>query len=267
MTGVQTCALPISSVGVQTSSDGNTYNTWTFGNDGTFTLPADNQIQSLGGNNGLFLPANVSYAVELFSSGTGGLGLFAANAWITLDDGNNSKTGNVEILAGRNDTNKSWVFDNTGNLTLPVNGDILDANGHSVLGSLSGYATESYVANAVANVVNSAPGALDTLSELAAALGNDASYSTTISTALGNRLRFDINTQGLTNTQKTNAATNLGLANVATSGSYNDLSNTPSIPNAQIQSDWTQSNISSLDRKSTRLNSSHIPLSRMPSSA
>ena len=45
---------------------------------------------------------------------------------------------------------------------------------------LNGYATESYVATQVANVIDSAPGALDTLNELAAALGDDASFSTTI---------------------------------------------------------------------------------------
>ena len=37
------------------------------------------------------------------------------------------------------------------------------------------------------------------------------------------------------------------LATVATSGSYNDLSNKPTIPAAQIQSDWNQTNTSSLD--------------------
>lgn len=37
------------------------------------------------------------------------------------------------------------------------------------------------------------------------------------------------------------------LATVATSGSYNDLSNKPTIPAAQIQSNWTQTNSSSKD--------------------
>jgi len=53
---------------------------------------------------------------------------------------------------------------------------------------LSGYATESYVGNSVANLVNSAPSVLDTLGELANALGNDANYSTTITTALAGKL-------------------------------------------------------------------------------
>lgn len=37
------------------------------------------------------------------------------------------------------------------------------------------------------------------------------------------------------------------LATVATSGSYNDLTNKPTIPAAQIQSDWTQSDTSAVD--------------------
>lgn len=36
------------------------------------------------------------------------------------------------------------------------------------------------------------------------------------------------------------------FATVATSGSYNDLSNTPTIPDAPVQSDWNESNSSSL---------------------
>jgi len=45
-------------------------------------------------------------------------------------------------------------------------------------------ATRSYVDTAVGNLVDSAPGALDTLNELAAALGDDANYATTTTNAL-----------------------------------------------------------------------------------
>ena len=38
-----------------------------------------------------------------------------------------------------------------------------------------------------------------------------------------------------------------GLAAVATSGSYNDLTNQPTIPAAQIQSDWNQTNTAAVD--------------------
>jgi hypothetical protein len=45
-------------------------------------------------------------------------------------------------------------------------------------------ATQGYVASQINNVINSAPGALDTLKELADALGQDANFSTTITNAL-----------------------------------------------------------------------------------
>jgi hypothetical protein len=48
-------------------------------------------------------------------------------------------------------------------------------------------ATTAFVAAAVAALVNSSPAALDTLKELATALGNDANFATTVTTALGNK--------------------------------------------------------------------------------
>ena len=87
-------------------------------------------------------------------------------------------------------------------------------------------ATKTYADNAattaVAAVIDSAPAALDTLNELAAALGDDANYSTTVSTALGNRLRVDVDTQNLTSTQQGNALTNLGLTATKTELNYVD---------------------------------------------
>lgn len=90
-------------------------------------------------------------------------------------------------------------------------------------------ATETYVNTAISNLVASAPATLDTLNELATALGNDANFSTTISTALGNRVRVDTATQNLTTTQQSNARANLGLATVANTGSYADLTNKPTL--------------------------------------
>ena len=80
---------------------------------------------------------------------------------------------------------------------------------------------KAYVDAEVAGVVDSAPAALNTLNELAAALGDDANFSTTTSTALGNRLRVDVNNQGLTGTQQANAITNLGIT--ATKAELNKL--------------------------------------------
>jgi hypothetical protein len=48
-------------------------------------------------------------------------------------------------------------------------------------------ATTAFVSTAVSNLIDSAPGALDTLNELAAAINDDASFASTVTTALGNK--------------------------------------------------------------------------------
>ena len=93
-----------------------------------------------------------------------------------------------------------------------TSGDYTDLINTPTIPSTEGLATETYVQNKIAEVVNSAPGTLDTLNELAQALGNDPNFATTMATELG---------------KKANTAS---LATVATSGSYNDLSDTPTIP-------------------------------------
>lgn len=49
-------------------------------------------------------------------------------------------------------------------------------------------ANTAFVAQAIATLVNSAPGALDTLQELAQALGNDANFAATVTNALANKV-------------------------------------------------------------------------------
>lgn len=60
-------------------------------------------------------------------------------------------------------------------------------------------------------LVNGAGAALDTLNELAAALGNDPSFATTIATEVANRVRYDT-TQTLTSPQQEQARSNIGAA-------------------------------------------------------
>jgi hypothetical protein len=71
---------------------------------------------------------------------------------------------------------------------------------------------------AVSALVNGAPGVLDTLEELAAALGNDQNFAATISTALAARVRVDVSSQGLSDLERTNARTNIGAVGVAQIG-------------------------------------------------
>ena len=49
-------------------------------------------------------------------------------------------------------------------------------------------ATTAFVSTAVTNLIGGAPGALDTLNELAAAINDDSSYASTVTTALGTKL-------------------------------------------------------------------------------
>lgn len=83
--------------------------------------------------------------------------------------------------------------------------------------SAASYASTSYVDTAISNLVNGAGTALDTLKELADALGNDASFSTTISTSLGNKA--DRTLSNLTDAGT--ARTNLGLGSMATQAANN----------------------------------------------
>jgi hypothetical protein len=50
------------------------------------------------------------------------------------------------------------------------------------------YATQTYVNTAVSNLVDAAPGTLDTLNELAAALGDDPNFATTVATSIGTKV-------------------------------------------------------------------------------
>ena len=66
--------------------------------------------------------------------------------------------------------------------------------------------------NAVAALVNGAGTTLDTLNELADALGNDANFATTIATQMGKRVRVDA-AQTFTVAEQAQGCANLGIGN------------------------------------------------------
>jgi phage-related tail fiber protein len=95
-------------------------------------------------------------------------------------------------------------------------------------------ATTAFVASAVSSLVASAPAALDTLNELAAALGNDASFSTTVTTSIAAKLAKASNLSDLTDAAT--ARSNLGLSSMATQSSSNVSITGGSIDNITIDS-------------------------------
>jgi hypothetical protein len=85
--------------------------------------------------------------------------------------------GTQVITNGRNLQNVS------GNISMFSND-----SGYITAAALNGYATQTYVNTQVANLVDSAPGTLDTLNELAAALGDDPNFATTVTNSIATKV-------------------------------------------------------------------------------
>jgi len=132
-----------------------------------------------------------------------------------------------DIVGGMVDDTQTFIsvtYDDTnGNLefVVPIK-DEDDMASNSATHLATQQSIKAYVDSEVTNLIDSSPAALNTLNELAAALGDDANFSTTTSTALGNRLRIDVSNQSLTNTQKTNVLTNLGVTATVAEINYID---------------------------------------------
>ena len=84
---------------------------------------------------------------------------------------------------------RAWTIDNASLGAQPqLNGTgLVRMAGTTVSYDNATYATQSYVTTAVSNLVNAAPSTLDTLNELATALGNDANFATTVTTSIGTK--------------------------------------------------------------------------------
>lgn len=124
-----------------------------------------------------------------------------------------SETKFYTLAGGLLDVN--WALATFADLTAIIN----DAAANTVtdktysankISALISAAQSAAVTSAVDAVTNGASTALDTLAELAAAMGNDASFATTIATALGERVRFDA-AQTMPLAKQQQACANIGV--------------------------------------------------------
>ena len=138
----------------------------------------------------------------------------------------------------RRDTSTNWSAANpvlasgeqgfeTDTLKLKIGNGVSAWNSLAYVIDVSSLATSADVTSAVNNLVDAAPGTLDTLNELAAALGDDANFASTVTSSLA--LKADTTT---VNSSLALKADTSSLATVATSGAYADVTGTPSIPSA-----------------------------------
>jgi hypothetical protein len=96
-----------------------------------------------------------------------------------------------------------------------------------------GYATQTYVNTAISNLVDAAPATLDTLNELAAALGDDPNFATTVATSIGTKLPLAGGTMTGSIDMGGNNITNIGQISVVKT-----QDNPPSGVNGQL---WWES--------------------------
>ena len=117
-------------------------------------------------------------------------------------------TGTVAILDASQTLENKTLTSNTLGSNLAAGG--FTVSGLATPAATSDAATKGYVDTQVANLVDSAPGTLDTLNELAAALGDDPNYATTITNALAAKLSLSGGTMTGAIAMSTNKITGLG---------------------------------------------------------
>ena len=136
---------------------------------------------------------------------------------LTTSLGNIELKGTVQLLSGKR------ITDSAG--TKIEFGDDIDMNSNKIteLGTPSANAdaaTKLYVDTSIADLANSAPTTLNTLNELAAALGDDANFSTTVTTSIASKLTsanvaVTVGASSITTTQDDVALNDEALVNPA----------------------------------------------------
>lgn len=131
-----------------------------------------------------------------------------------------------EIAAAiNNDPNFSTTINNALALKAPLSSPALTGTPTAPTAAQSvnntQIATTAFVKSAIAGMVGSAPAALDTLNELAAALGNDPNFATTMLNALAGKQPLDNTLTNLSGKDVAGLLTYLGLGDLGTASRRN----------------------------------------------
>ena len=159
------------------------------------------------------------------------LDIYATNTALNL------KADSIDLTHYLQVANASSISVDYNNLTNAPNLDIYASNNALALkadsAALSDYIqvanVSALVTQSIDNLVDSAPAALDTLNELAAALGDDNNFASTVTTNLASKASNTyVNTQLGTKANATDLNNYLLVAN-SFSESYNDLTDRPNL--------------------------------------
>jgi hypothetical protein len=152
---------------------------------------------------GTLITANTNFAGALAGNVTGNVtGNLTGNVTGNL-------TGNVTASSGTTTLN-NLVLNGTVDFNAAELTDLATPT------AASSAATKGYVDTEVAGLVDSAPGTLDTLNELAAALGDDPDFATTITNQIATKLALAGGTMTGAIAMGTNKITGLGTPTVST---------------------------------------------------
>ena len=136
-------------------------------------------------------------------------------------------TSGVDLTAGTGMLIQSESNTASGDYSATITLDLLDEDNmgsNSATKAASQQSVKAYVTAQVAALIDSAPAALDTLNELAAALGDDANYASATATLIGTKLAKASNLSDLASAST--ARSNLGLGSMAVLSSIDISSNT-----------------------------------------
>lgn len=169
----------------------------------TITIQSANEFWKLDENGNLYTTYNTYSTKELSAYGLGP-GEAPTGAWYLheLKDVDTTDIQDQGLLQYNLSIGK-WVVTDGSSIRPDLTGYATEQWVNNTLGS---YATKTYVSSEISKLVDSAPETLDTLYELAAALGNDPNFSTTVLNLIGT------NTQNI-ETNRINIASNVNEIN------------------------------------------------------